>query len=499
MIHCENCGCELPDGTLFCGSCGAKQGMKKAKNKKIIIISLVVAAILALGGVGVAVYLLQPSKQYEIAENSYANQNYGRAMRCYKGAGDYRDAPEKLEIATKIYYYTSGMEAIEKGNYDKAVEDFTLSEGYEDSAIQLKVATYYLGKEQYENEKYEDAITTLTEISSYEDTADILKKCHYYYAKNLYDEGDTINAGIHFSQSGGIEDSYDYAMKIAEGLVEEADYENAGCIYGNLGEKSYQAYCEGMLAVAGGDYETAKNKLKSAKNVFDGADQFNEADYQYGLEQFNAKNYHESRAAFNNVKGYKDAEDYYNYSGLLYAKEEISNGNLNSALQYLSEISEECTYGGVSAQELKAKLEANSNWVSLCGKWVVTSGQMRSTWDRSYTDYWWYKDFTEGSYPLEVRCVLNDDGNVKVMITGSLPVYTNYSSWQEYLEYVDYNIKVNQNVSTMGTIRLDDYASITLSDSKITFIYKKNDNNKTVYSDYIYKTEATYGKRTEKY
>ena len=499
MIHCENCGCELPDGTLFCGSCGAKQGVKKSKKKIILITSLSVVAALVLASVCGVFYFLQPNKQYEIAERAFASQNYGRAMRCYKRAGNYGDAPEKLAVASQIYYYTSGLEALEKGNYDEAVEDFKLSEGYEDTAEQLKVASYYLGKEQYEDGKYEDAIATLADISKYEDTADILKQCHYYYGKELYDAGDTTNAGIHFSQSGDFEDSHDIAMEIADGLVEAADYKNAGTIYEGIGEKSYQAYCDGMIAVADKDYLKAKNKLKNAKNVFDGAEQFNEADYQYGLEQFNAKNYHEARAAFGNINGYKDADDYYNYAGLLYAATEISDGNLNSALKYLSSLPADCSYEGVSVQDLQGKLDANSSWVSLCGKWVVTSGQMRTTLDASYTDYWWYVDFDEGSYPIDVHCGLNDDGSVKVSITGSIPIYTNYSSWREYLEYGDYKINVNQDISSMGTIKLDDYASITLSDSKITFSYKKNENNNNVYSDYVYKTDATYGKRATEY
>ena len=498
MVYCKNCNNEMPDGTLFCGKCGAKLGESKSKKRTILIIVLIVIGVLATSGAATAIYLLQPAKQYEIAENSMANQNYGRAMRCYKRAGNYKDAPEKYEASSKVYYYTSGVEALEKENFEKAVEDFKLADGYKDSKKQLQMASYNLGKKQFEEGKYKDAIESLSECAKYEDASDILNQSYYNYGKELYDSGDKLNAGLNLAKSNGYEDAHDLTMPIAGELVEAGDYENALTMYDGIGEKEYASYCDGMIATADKDYKRARSKFKDAKNILDGQDKYNEVSNEYGQEQFAAGNYEESKRVFESISGYSDAETYYYNSTIMYAKGEIAKGNLNNAKRIISEIPAECSYDGVSAGDIQAKLEANSAWVSLCGKWVTTSGQMKTTRD-GYYDYWWYADFGENDYSIEVNCVLNDDGTVSVKINGSIPVYTNYSSWEAYLEYKNYLINVNQKVSEMGTIKIDDYASISLSTSKITFNYKKNDNNKNVYSNYIYKTDATYGRKTVDY
>ena len=499
MVYCKNCNNELPDGTLFCGKCGAKIGEPKGKKRIILIAALSIAGVLLVFGIACAVYFLQPAKQYEIAQSSFANQNYGRAMRCYKRAGDYKDAQKKYKASAKIYYYTEGVEALEEEKYDKAVDNLKQADGYKDSEKQLQIASYGLGKEQFENGKYEEAIKTLSDYSSYEDASDILQQSHYNYAKELFEAGDKLNAGLNYAKSNGYKDSYDLAMSIANELVESGDFANAQTMYEGIEEKTYASYCAGMIAAADKDYKKARNKLKNAKDVFDGADKYNEVSYQYGQEQFEAGNYEESKRVFESISGYNDADTYSYNSAILYAKDEIANGNLNSAKRIISEIPAECSYDGVSAKDILDKLNSNSDWMALCGKWGVTSGQMRTTLDNNYYDYWWYVDFKENDYYIDVNCALNDDGTVNVKIKGSIPVYTNYSSWQTYLEYKNYNISVNQNVSSMGTIKIDDYASITLSTSKITFNYKKNDDNKNVYSDYVYKTDATYGNRTVEY
>ena len=105
------------------------------------------------------------------------------------------------------------------------------------------------------------------------------------------------------------------------------------------------------------------------------------------------------------------------------------------------------------------------------------------------------KDAESGSVLSGFTFNLNKGGQtIKTETTGNDGTIT-FSN----LEYGDYKINVNQDISSMGTIKLDDYASITLSDSKITFSYKKNDNNNNVYSDYVYKTDATYVKRATEY
>ena len=154
-------------------------------------------------------------------------------------------------------------------------------------------------------------------------------------------------------------------------------------------------------------------------------------------------------------------------------------------------------YNGVSVADLLATLEANKNWVDLCGVWTSTGGQMRSTESTSTYNSWWYYDFVEGDSTVDIKCVLKSDGTVDVRITGFIVIFTNYAKEQEDVKRGITSITTRENMKDLGTIKIDDNTSVSLKKGKITAEYKKTERLNG--RGYTYKTSVTYGKRTIEY
>lgn len=183
------------------------------------------------------------------------------------------------------------------------------------------------------------------------------------------------------------------------------------------------------------------------------------------------------------------------------AKSEIKEGNLNSANKKLKKIPSKFKYKDTKASMLKKKLKAKSNWVALCGKWKSTGGNMRvvQVWD--YDGRWsdWHRKIIAGEEYITVRCSLLNSGKVKVHISGSIPCYTSYSSISAGLETGTVSVSTTKIMSGMGTIRIDKYTTLTLSQSGISVNYYKVNPNESQNFTYKYSTSMTCRKRVEKY
>lgn len=127
-------------------------------------------------------------------------------------------------------------------------------------------------------------------------------------------------------------------------------------------------------------------------------------------------------------------------------KIELKKGNLNEANRLLKKLPSSFSYNGTKVSTLKQRLKKNSKWLSVCGRWKTTGGQMRVT--QTSKDYgnstWWYHDFKKGEYSIDVRCKLNDDGTVKVLIDGDVPVYTSYSAISEGVEQDTQSVTISK-------------------------------------------------------
>lgn len=480
MPYCIKCGTELPADVGICYKCGypvvlnnnqleekttikdivkpTKSDVKKYGGvcKKYLPFILALFIICVIGGI----YYMNPNTQYNIAEKAFSNESYSRAVKCYKRAGAYKDAPDKLNVAIKALNYAEGLSSFEKKDYESAIEHLIIAEDFSESQK-------------------------------------VLKESYYELAKSFEEQGDSVNAAINYANAVDYKDSYDKAMKISADLVKNSDYDNAKSVYEILDENDYVNYCLGVDALKKSNYAFAKNKLSSARNIFDGEEQYKEATYNYAITQVNSKNYEEALEILSEINDYKDANEYRNSISVAYSKSEIDAGNLNNAINIIENVPDTSDYEGVKASDIKMLLEKNKDWAKVCGKWVSTSGKMKATQDGSYSSYWWYHDFEEGDLTLDIKCSLKGDGSVTVIMKGSVPIYTEYSIVGDLVEQDTYSLTKNINVMKQGTIELDNNASITVAPSRITFNYKKVDKSQDVFFKYIYTTDITFGKLVE--
>lgn len=186
---------------------------------------------------------------------------------------------------------------------------------------------------------------------------------------------------------------------------------------------------------------------------------------------------------------------------LLNAKNKMNGGNLNEAKRILEKLPSKFKYDGTKVSTLKKQLSSKSDWLSLCGRWITTSGQKRvdQVWDYDGSSEGWYRNFDKGEESLSIRCKLLKNGKVKVVTEGSLPIYTSYSVISEGLESGTVELSTTKTMSGMGTIKIDKYTTMTISTKGITVNYYMVNPNEDQYFTYKYKTTMTFGKRAEKY
>lgn len=467
-MFCSKCGSEIPDESKFCQKCGANLNsqnssskLKKKISKKILIaISAVIIVVLVciIGGI---IYS-KPSVKYALAETAFANENYARAVKLYTAVGDYEDAQAKLEEATILEHYNLGMRLYEKKDFEAAIVEFTATNGYEDSEGMIEECNYHIGLQYYE-------------ISDYFSAAEAL------------------------SNSNGYLDAEEKIIEIGEIYLNNKDYENAKEIFGLADDKKYANYVQGVLDLNDKNYKSAYENLKKSAGIYDSNELYTDVTYNYAYEKFSAGDYSDAKKLFQEVASYKDAGGMLNACDLMLAKEDMDKGNLNTAKSALEQLPSDYVYNNVSVEDLLDKINSHSEWLAICGKWSSTSGEAKSTQRGSYSSNWWTADLNESTYTMEIRCIINDDSSVTVKGGGNFYIMTNYSSISAGLKSENHVFSVNNKMSGLGSVSIDEYTTLNISSSQLTVAYEKVDNAQDVYFTYIYETDLVFGKKISSY
>ncbi len=478
---CPKCNKEIADDSVFCSGCGHKLSQEvdvtaTEKAKKKINVKAVIgggAALIVLVCIGIFAYINStPESKYNKAEKAFNAGNYAQAIKYYSAAGNYGDAEEKLAVAKLANHYATGLSLMDSGSYNEAKSELEAS-------------------------------------SDYEDAAEKIQECDYNIALNFLAENDYLNAAESFKASGDYSDADGQIIQIGQQLVNDGNYTDAVTVFGyskNWKSNSYAQYANGQVALSNKNYSGAASCFDKAGDILDAEDLYNEAQYNYASNQLTSKKYSSAEIAFRKILGYKDSADLVNACALMLAKEDMDAGKLNTAKTALEKLPSDFSYKDVSAAELLEQLDSNSSWLAICGKWSNTSGEATTNCrarNYSYDGGTWTITFYSGDYTLDIKCVLNNDGTVSVIGTGTITVFTNWSTIQIGLDYNhSYSVNFNKKLSAsdIGTsISIDDYTTITLETDKITLNYNYEDSNSTVGFIYIYETNVTYGKSTTTY
>ncbi len=471
---CPKCKKEIPDDSDFCQHCGCRietESERKTRRKSMILrIVVAIAASLTVFCIGTVTYIdSKPEKRYEKAEKAFEKGNYEKAVRYYTAAGDYEDAAEKLQKAEYASHYKKGVDFLDDEDYMSARDELNLAGDFEDAADLIRRCDYNIGLSYLENEDYENA-------------AEFLKASQY-------------------------EDYNDKILEIGKSLVESGDYSTAVKIYNNAkntGTDHYAQYAYGMVSLGKKKYAQAADYFSAAGDFKDAGNQYLEAQYNNAKELFTAKKYNEAKTAFSKAAGYKDADNLVNTSGLMVAKYDMAEGNLNAAKKELELLPLDCSYEDIDAASLLNLLDSNSDWVSVCGNWISVSGEASANCRSNITSYnggTWTSDYNEGDYNLNISCVINNDGTVSVTGKGAILVLTEWSTIRIGVKYdEDYSINFDKKISATDfgkPIQIDEYTTLTLGKDNLSVKYYNRDSNASVHFVYTYTSNVSYQKEAD--
>ena len=374
--------------------------------------------------------------------------------------------------------YNLGISALNKGNYASAVKHLTSAGAYRDAQFHLVEANnalnYQLAQQAFSTGDYATAIEKCNLIPGYLDADDLLSLAqmnyHYQQGDTLYANGDYLTAFEEFNQIPDFEDSQVKIFNCGMGLLESGDYENAAVVFAETdyeGAEEYEQYASGMKNYVNGNYYAAALYFVSANGVEDSDSLLIESSYICGVDKLETGVYDAAREYLITAAGYEDADALLLDCDLMLAEQEFRSGNLYTAQTKFQALPSELEYNGVSVAQRLELLGQYSDYVSMCGKWEVTSGSMETIQSGTYYADGWTYDFdpTRDNDSITIRCVINDDGSVTIHGNARYMVFTNYSSVRSLLRTSDRNYNFTLDASELsGTCQIRDTATLTYSD-----------------------------------
>ena len=265
----------------------------------------------------------------------------------------------------------------------------------------------------------------------------------------------------------------------------------------------YISYCDAMIALADGDYETALASLDGL-DVEDSVECRKEAFYGRGRALFESGSLSDARSAFLQAGDYQDAsskaELCQNALNLLDAEKEYDQGHLGKAQDKFESLPEDFEYKDISVASRLKTLSDNQQIVDLCGTWInsgTATGSTKQYWSAG-DNRWegWDLDMT-GQYKLEISCIINDDGTIRYKGSAEFEYPTNYSSLSSLVKTS--KDKVSFDVTFDGlpdTLYEKDSAELAYQGGSFALSYNKYDDAYSAHFTYEYSCNVVYDTKT---
>lgn len=154
---------------------GNKERKKLSKRTKIIIISVILAAVLAAAGFAAYRYLAAPAIQYEEALKLMDAGKYEKAIDKFEALGDYKDSEEMIWEC----YIAMGDEQYEAGEFSAAIETYNIAMELKSSdEIREKIRKCYIGigDNYYSNGEFENALSAYASAQEINDSDNLQEK-----------------------------------------------------------------------------------------------------------------------------------------------------------------------------------------------------------------------------------------------------------------------------------------------------------------------------------
>lgn len=202
-----------------------KAEIAAAKTKKIGTISAIAVAILvvivvvanAISG------MVKKNNAYNDAQLLLENGQYEEAIQAFSMLGSYKDSGEKVQTAQNEQKYTNAMAMLDAGMYDEAIEVFSELGDYRDSQERVLYAKYNSALALLEEKEYKSAYEIFEALGDYKDSKSYLNICQLDYL--VVSETSKTNGQLSYFKEFAYSDGH---------LTEEriTGYDNTSYFYG---------------------------------------------------------------------------------------------------------------------------------------------------------------------------------------------------------------------------------------------------------------------------
>lgn len=343
----------------------------------------------------------------------------------------------------------------------------------------------------------------------------ILPSVNYNKANSKMEEHDYKSAVSIYESLGEFKDSktkLDSAyFEYGKDLIKKEEYEEAINSFKKTTNKEkdkFIIYATALNNIKKGEYETGIKSLKEMEDFEDAKESVKKGYYLQGENYLKDKKYDSAVKSFTEADDYKDAKDKINNALFLNAEEAYKDGNLAVAKANFQKVDKDYEYNNVKVSDRLDTLNKYSSYVSLAGDYSG-SGKMevREIW--KYDGSWesWYSSYSDSA---KIRCVINDDGSVKITGNVDFYSYTNWSTISSYVNSKEISVPIaidvkkgNKMPTTLasgwpaltansGTVGK---AKVTFESGKLKLSFDLNDKNYSQSFTHRYMSNATYSKK----
>lgn len=228
-MKCMKCNGEIPENSMFCNLCGAKQisGKEKLKQQarfktfsqciaeadevdypaerhndtkgapnsanRLRIAIVIIGILIGVCAIIITIIKTEPIRDYRKAVRYLNNGDYATAIQAFQECLDYNDTSELL-AETK---YRLADEQLQNEDFDDALALFTELGGYKDAVTRIKETKFRKAIKLKKSNSFEEAISLLSELGDYNNAYEelsIVNDIVFSIAVSTFETGKTQEA-----------------------------------------------------------------------------------------------------------------------------------------------------------------------------------------------------------------------------------------------------------------------------------------------------------------
>ena len=304
----------------------------------------------------------------------------------------------------------------------------------------------------FDNKNYKEAIELFEELNGYKDTKEKLNRAYFEYGKELL-----------------------VAEKFADAV---RNLEKTSTI----GNSNYLKYARALSAMDFVNYDEAIQELTLLGDFEKAPVYLKQTYYLYGDSLAEAGRYDSAIAQFVLADDFGIAKEKIKMCNLLKAEKLYKEGLLSDAKAIYDKIDKDFEHEGIKVSDRLDTFKKYAGYVSLAGSWKGTNGELLVKHIRKGVGSWdsWKNTYNSN---LDIKCVINEDGSVKISGSTSFFTFTNYSDKAENVKYdnieVPIELEVKAGVPAPGTL-VDKYPALKLDNKAQGYVSIKYFNNNKI-------------------